>query len=160
MNDSELAMALEKLGIGPESLSAVMLLPLVQVAWADGRIQPAERLRIAEIARGYGLGGGAWERWLTERPSEEELLLGRRVLVALALRHRGPSADWGPQVLREVEQQCVDVARAAGGLFGVAFSTSDGERQALSQIAATLRRARAAVDEDLPDPESGSFDDL
>ncbi|MCB9686193.1 MAG: hypothetical protein H6738_22815 [Alphaproteobacteria bacterium] len=160
MRDSELAVALEKLGIGPDTLSAVLLLPLVQVAWADGSVQAAERLRILEVARGYGLTAGPWEHWLAERPSDEDLELGRRVLVALALRHRGPTADWGPRVLQDVEQHCLDVARAAGGLFGVAFSTSDGERRALAEIGRALKAARADVDEDLPDPDSGSFDDL
>lgn len=160
MRDSELTVALEKLGIGPTSLAEVLLLPLLQIAWADGRVQEAERTRIREIARGYGLAGGAWERWLVRRPSDDELELGRQVLVALALRHRGPTADWGPAVLEDVEQHCLDVGRAAGGLFGLAFSLDASEKAALGEIATALRSVRARADDDLPDPDTGGFEDL
>ena len=162
MTDRELIDALTRLGIRPEDPRAVLLLPLAQVAWADGAIQEPERLRILEVARGYGLAGGAGpvERWLAVRPSDEELALGRRVVAALALRHRGPTADWGPAVLDRLEQQCEDVARAAGGLFGLVFATSADERAALAEIQQALRSAVAQNDEDLPDPDGGGFADV
>jgi len=37
MDDRELLAALEGLGLGRENHRAVLLLPLIEVAWADGR---------------------------------------------------------------------------------------------------------------------------
>jgi DnaJ-domain-containing protein 1 len=161
MTDEALTEALAQLGIGPDTLRAVLLLPLVQVAWADGRIQQPERSRIQELARGFGLARGqAWERWLESRPDDATLELGRRVLAALALRHRGGDPAFRPEVLEDVEQHCLDVARSAGGLWGIAFSVDAREREALAQIGAALHGARRRHDEDLPEPDGGSFEDL
>ena len=37
---------LARVGVRPETLSAVALIPLVMVAWADGRVDESERLAI------------------------------------------------------------------------------------------------------------------
>lgn len=164
MTDTELSAALQTLGVDPTDPRAALLLPLVEVAWADGAVQEAERVRILEIARGHGVLDGRSEetvrRWLGAKPSAEHLALGRSVVVALTRRHRGPSADWQGDLLETLEQQCLDVARAAGGLFGLAFATSAAEREALTQIHAALSTARQRYDDDLPDADGGRFEDL
>jgi hypothetical protein len=164
MTDAELVSALERLGVEPEDPRAVLLLPLVEVAWADGRIQEPERLRILEIARGYGVVGGRSEgtlrAWLSTPPTPELAALGHDVVVALARRHRGPSADWDPDTLDRLEEQCLDVARAAGGLFGIVFATSAEESRALSAIRGALRARRDAHDDGLPEPDGGVFEDV
>lgn len=164
MTDAELTAALARLDVEAEDPRAALLLPLVEVAWADGRVQEPERARILEIARSYGIVGGRSEetvrRWLSARPDPELAALGHAVVVALARRHRGPSADWAPDVLDRLEEQCLDVARAAGGLFGLAFATSREEREALGAIRGALRVGGAAHDDGLPAPDGGAFEDL
>lgn len=164
MTDAELQTALERLGVEPADPRAVLLLPLVEVAWADGAVQEPERLRILEIARGYGVIGGRSEdtvrRWLTARPTPEVSALGREVVLALSHRHRGPAADWSGDVLDSVLSQCADVARAAGGLFGLAFATSAEESRALREIGVALAAGRQRYGDDLPDADGGRFEDL
>lgn len=164
MTDEELVAALEQLGVDPADPRAALLLPLVEVAWADGRIQEPERVRILEIAKGHGVVGGRSEEtvrlWLSARPAPELLRLGREVVVALGHRHRGPSANWSPDALARMEAQCLDVARAAGGLFGLAFATTAEEQAALTAIREALRAARAQFDDALPDPDGGRFEDF
>ena len=68
---------LKELHVPREAYRVVSLLPLVYVAWADGKVQGAERNLVLAIARERGLlehgGAEALERWLTERPSPRQL---------------------------------------------------------------------------------------
>ncbi len=143
MTDEELREALATIGIREQDLRAVLLLPLVEVAWSDGHIQQTERDVIRKIARSYGLvsteGGEALAGWLAAPPSDEVRQLARRVVVALGARFQGPTADLGSFLIDSVEAHCEAVARAAGGLFGVAFTIGDDEREALREIREALR---------------------
>lgn len=54
--DDALVRELRFLGIAEQSWPVLALLPLIQVAWADGEIQPSERRLIQRVAREtYGL---------------------------------------------------------------------------------------------------------
>jgi uncharacterized membrane protein YebE (DUF533 family) len=61
-----------ELKIPREAYRVIMLMPLVYVAWADGKIQSQERKLIMSIAEERGLlddgGRGCLERWLTHAP--------------------------------------------------------------------------------------------
>ena len=66
----------------------LVLLPLIEVAWADGVIQPAERDLILSVARyQFDFSDDALDMldaWLSHRPREDYLVRGRDVLKALA----------------------------------------------------------------------------
>ncbi len=144
-NDKDLVAALYSLGLDEDNLSAIVLLPMVEVAWADGRIGEPERRLILEIARKRGVldGEGALllETWLRYRPSDRYMERGREVLAELGERgHDG--AGITPHTLSEVVSFCEEVARAAGGLLGRTFKTIGAvERAALTEIAEALSRA-------------------
>lgn len=146
--DKELVSALHGLGLDEENIRAIVLLPLVEVAWADGRIGESERRLILDIARKRGVldgeGAPVLESWLRYRPSDRYLERGREVLVELGARgHDG--AGITPQTLTEVVNFCEQVARAAGGVLGRAFkSVGAEERAALTEIAEALSSARKA----------------
>src|SRR5262245_66606265 len=63
IQDEGLVDHLLDLGIGPETVLAVTLIPLAMVAWADGSIEPKEREAIQRAAAEKGIGpdsiGGA-----------------------------------------------------------------------------------------------------
>jgi hypothetical protein len=133
---------LKELKVPREAYRVVSLLPLAYVAWADGKIQKAERDLIMSIAKERGLldhgGGDALERWLSEPPSKSQLQENLRVLNDLArsdhLMGDEFDADQGQLLLA----WCQDVADAAGGLLGLKTARSDGETAALKTIASTL----------------------
>jgi len=164
MTDEALIAELEALGIDSESYRVVVLLPLIQVAWADGEIQASEREFILRVARGYGLlegkSGALLESWLSETPTADQVARGRRLLVALTLRHRGIGSDLGPETLADINALCVDVARAAGGLFDTFFTVDDNERKALEEISRELAAQREVFLEDLPSPIGGRYEEL
>lgn len=164
MTESEILDGLHELGIASRMWRLVLLLPLVQVAWADDAIQDPERARILEIARAAGLvdeeASAVLEGWLARRPSREQLALGRRLLVALAHRQRGIGAELDAGELDRVIALCLDVARSAGGLFDIAFTVSREERAALAEITGELRGVSDQILDALPSPETGRFDPL
>lgn len=164
MTDAELLDELAALGVDESSWRAVLLLPMVQVAWADGRIQPRELRLLRDVAAAYGLADGptgvVLERWLTEPPSPEVVARGRAVLVHLAHRHRGLGADLPEDLLDTIQAFCLGVARAAGGLFDVLFTVDARERAALDEIARSLADRSDDLLADLPSPDGGRFRDL
>src|SRR5688572_24252871 len=76
------------LGIDPSDYRVLKLLPLVYVAWADGKMEEVERSRILELAsRSFGIGlSGAQvlHEWLSAPPSHEYFRRALRDLLALA----------------------------------------------------------------------------
>jgi tellurite resistance protein len=147
MDDRELTEALAGLGLDRKNHRAVGLLPLVEVAWADGKVQRAERELILEIAERYGVApGDAWlKRWLEKRPTPTTFLAARTVLLALMARS-GKSDVKAPDTLDNLLELCVGVAEAAGGLFGLAFTYEQSERDCIEEIARTLARGPTLPD--------------
>lgn len=144
-SDQELVQRIGQLGIDQSSYRALALLPLVEVAWADGTVQSAERDLIVKIASEnyFDMGNGAeiLDGWLSKRPAEDYFDQGRALLVELARRERGVGADLDGQTLSALLDLCEDVARAAGGLFGIAFTIEKKERSAIRDISSALSLA-------------------
>ncbi len=142
MTDEELISELRSMGIDADSHRVVALLPLVQVAWADGRIQDAEHKLIFRVAEERGMlvgdGGRILESWLNNHPTDRYVARGRKLLVELAKRETGLGTSMSAQTLEDVLEFCERVARAAGGLFGVIWTVDSRERNAIREIAEAL----------------------
>src|SRR5581483_9141016 len=74
--DEEVLRTLQELGYTRETIALLYLAPLLQVAWADGRISPRESSLILRAAhyRGIDEQHPAYAKltaWLDERPPEE-----------------------------------------------------------------------------------------
>lgn len=138
MTDAELAEALKALGMDAASWRALPLLPLVQVAWADGAVQEAERELILSLAdRRYHIeeeGMRMLRNWLHHPPSPAYVARGREILLALCEREDRDSQER----LQDVISFAKDVARAAGGFFGFG-SIAANEASAIDAIAEALR---------------------
>jgi hypothetical protein len=138
---------LDELKIPHSAYRIVMLLPPIYVAWADGRIQPAERQLIMEIARTHGLleegGGEILERWLSMAPTEAQMKTDLKILNELSRSdgRRGRGFDADTEVL--LLAWCQDVADAAGGLLGLRAARHPVETEALKRVAAALEIANS-----------------
>jgi tellurite resistance protein len=137
--DADVIRALADLGMDEQSIQALPLLPLVQVAWADGEVQAAERTVIEALAANqFGLsdeGNRLLANWLRYPPTATYLQKGREALLMVARRDQD---GFDEEVLNDVVKLAKKVAKAAGGLFGIgAISASEGE--AIKEIAAALR---------------------
>jgi FHA domain len=154
MTDDELGEALKTLGMDADSYRALPLLPLVQVAWADGSVQEAEQELILRLAHErYGLedeGLRVLRNWLRHPPELGYVRRGRRILLALC-RRSDTQPLVRPPLAVQVTSPLLDVARAAGGFYGQG-SISSREANAIDEIASALdiQTARPWVTEDEP----------
>lgn len=136
VDDEALLGELVELGISAETLAALGLVPLVQVAWADGRIDPGESEAILEGAVAVGAEPGSpsyalLEGWLAEKPGSEMLGAWSDYVGGLgAVCSKGSMEALKAVTLKRAEK----VAEAAGGVLGV-HRISASERKVLSQIA-------------------------
>ena len=157
MTDDELAHQLQLLGMDAASYRALALLPLVQVAWADGTIQDAERDLILQLAEDrYALeaeGKRVLRNWLHHPPSAGYTHRGRTVLRELCGR---AGFNVSRDELGTVVSLAKQVAKAAGGFFGFG-AISAHEATAIDEIAAALdipdSRRWATADDDTLIPE-------
>ena len=133
---------LEKLGWNAEMLKLIHLFPLLQVAWADGKVEPKERELILEAARVHGVTAGpAHDRLvaaLSERPSEEQF--ARAIAILGALVSALPE-EQRAESKRNLVSYSIAIASAAGGTFGFGSKVS-------AQEAATLKRIAEALEKD------------
>lgn len=140
--DVELLRTLKAFGLNEHNYKAICLLPLVQVAWADGKIQDAERAFIKDIAEGHELLGRGGQKvvdqWLASEPDEAFYRDGRELLVKLAFRKRGLGAEIPKRAVDSVVDFCSLVAESAGGLFDLYWTVSAGEKKAIRLIAEHL----------------------
>jgi hypothetical protein len=153
------------LGIDPSDYRVLKLLPLVYVAWADGRMEEVERSRLLELAsRSFGIGlSGAQvlHEWLSAPPSHEYLRRALRDLLALA---RAPeeidvALDELPALLAYAE----GIARSTATALDAPWAVTAEEEAALAEIArllnidngtswATLLRELDSAQPSLPSP--------
>ncbi|MEZ4322107.1 MAG: FHA domain-containing protein [Myxococcota bacterium] len=165
-DDDRLLRELKFLGIDETTVELLALLPLIQVAWADGEVQPEERELILELSRTrYHLAEDAvhlLEGWLTHPPSERYVARGRRALLALA--HERDDFDLEPAHLDDVVEFSKAVAKASGGFLG--FRTiAAHEALVLEDIADALHITGSRVspslvedDEDVDDESTDFLD--
>jgi hypothetical protein len=96
LQDPELVKELEALGFTPDTVDLLPLVPLVQVAWAQGDVDEAERKLLLRLARARGIAeGSAADRqladWLSHRPSADVFARATR-LVRAVLQSPAPPA--------------------------------------------------------------------
>ncbi len=89
MADDAVLDKLVHLGLRGNTIAALSLVPLVQVAWADGAVQDNERVAILQGAHGKGLEAGSdgyalLETWLKKPPTDELFSAWEAYIKALA----------------------------------------------------------------------------
>jgi hypothetical protein len=140
--DQEILATLQEMGYTRETVLLLHLVPLVQIAWASGRVTPRERelvLRLCEW-RGVEKNSPAWEQlnnWLDERPSDEFFLTTLRII-----RHLLDFQTVKVRVAGRTDliSFCLRIATVSGGFLGVGSKISEGEQVALDQIVEELTR--------------------
>lgn len=141
ISDEAVLDRLIELDIGPEVLAAIEVVPLVFVAWADGKVQAEEREAIIAAAAAAGIQPQdarypLLEHWLQIRPAAEMIEAWRHYVNGLCLRlERSEIEELKHVVLDPVRK----VAHAAGGFLGFGNKMSAAERTVLG----TLERAFA-----------------
>lgn len=123
---SEVLDKLVELGVTPSLLSSLVILPLVEVAWADGEITDKEKAAILEGAANFGIVKESsnyhiLEEWLKVRPAP-------RILKAWIHYVAGLRAVMNQQQLEQLKTDIFNrakrIAESSGGVMGIAKISS------------------------------------
>jgi hypothetical protein len=140
--DQETLGDLQALGYTLETVMLLNLVPLLEVAWAEGGISEHERALIVEAARAHGANeGSAADRqlatWLATQPAADLFEHTRRAI--------GVMLEAAPPEEREARGRdllayCVRIASASGGILGFG-KISPQEQEVIARISKQLRHA-------------------
>ena len=139
MTDDAVLEKLVHLGLRSNTIAALSLVPLLQVAWADGVIQDNERVSILQGAIGKGLEEGTdgyvlLQTWLSHQPSDDLFVAWEAYIHALA-------TQLNPEQRRLLKNQILGfakmVAASAGGILGFG-KVSASEEKVLARIEASF----------------------
>jgi hypothetical protein len=140
ITDDALLEQILALGLGPGSVAALTLAPLVLVAWADGRLAPRKRELVRQAAHEAGLDGDAetgqvLDSWLS-RPPAPELLPAWRGYVRAVSAGLGHAAR--ASLRRETMARARRVAEAASGVPLLGWGVSEAEARVLAKLDAAF----------------------
>lgn len=130
------------LGFDAETARVLPLIPLIQVAWADGKVTLAQSEKVLSKAEAYGVAPDTpahdfLSLLLDKEPSTVFFKRANKVIKAIV--DDNPGGDITTNVLPWSQA----VAEASGGFFGLTNPISKKERSALSQIASIFNKSEA-----------------
>jgi len=133
---------LQDLGYTPETVMLLHLVPLIQIAWAEGGITQKERDLIVKAARSRGITAGSpadqqLDLWLAQRPSDE---LFEKTLRAIRTILQAQPDDARAASEKDLLSLASAIANASGGIIGFR-AVSDEERQILAHISEELKKS-------------------
>ena len=140
IEDPEILREIAQLGFTVDTMSLLPLVPILQVAWAEGGVSPAERALILDVARKRGVEEGTaadrqLSEWLTHRPSPDVFSRAGRLIAVMLAAGTETVHDLSAD---DLVKYCESIASASGGLLGIG-KVSAGERAAIEQIQAALK---------------------
>jgi hypothetical protein len=140
ISDESVLEQLIALEIGTDTLAALTLVPLIEVAWADGDVDSNEREAILEAAAATGLGKGSpsaklLEGWLEHRPTPDVLRTWKEYVSALLTTL---SAESSAALKQDLLGRARSVAEAAGGFMGLGNKISKSEQAVLEELEAVF----------------------
>ena len=145
--DEEILRDLQALGYTPETVMLLHLVPLLQMAWAEGSVSDSERDLILEAARARGVDkDSAADRqlaaWLTDRPSEELFEKTLRAIAAILQLRPLEERDASE---KDLVTRLTAIASASGGILGFG-KVSPQEQEMLERITQAMVRAHSGLD--------------
>ena len=131
-----------RVGITAESFTALSLLPLVRIAWADAEIQDSERAAILQAAESEGISKDSTnyqllKGWLDDRPNPTLLEAWREYAVELAKELDDASLS---EVRRITMDRARRIAELTGGILGLSHEISKEEERALIDLARAFEK--------------------
>ena len=122
------------LNIRPEILSALCLVPIIEVAWADGKIDENERRAILDGARknGFGEDHEILTVWLQRKPQPSLMDAWKTYMSGLCevVGHDSLAA-----LKADILEHTRMVAAASGSILGLTNPISESEKAVLDSVA-------------------------
>jgi hypothetical protein len=123
-------------GVRAETMTAVSLIPMVEVAWCDGAVSAEERDAVLNAAAKVGIhpDSAPYELlrdWLKSRPDPQIIAAWRDYVSEMA---RLLPAENLAEMKKNMIDRCTRVAEAAGGFLGLS-TISKHERAKIDELA-------------------------
>lgn len=140
MEIDKLRGSLARLGIPASDYRLLKLLPLVYVAWSDGKMAAAQKQRIHAFAVEHfelsAAGAAVLQGWLAEAPTHAYIVEGLRDILFLAKAQDDMGVDFSelPLLLAHAER----IARSSGELLELSRGVSSDEESAMQEVAREL----------------------
>jgi hypothetical protein len=142
IHDEDLLDRLVGMKITVQSLAALSVIPLVEVAWADGELDDRERKAVLKAADEAGIphdgpGYKLLQEWLADKPPAQLLSAWKDYIEAMAETLQ--PEDYA-KVRDNLLTRAKQVAQSAGGFLGIG-KISDAEQRKLDDLEATFVRS-------------------
>ena len=127
ITDDAVLEQLVTLDIRSDTLAALSLVPLVEVAWADGTMDDSERSAILSAAEDSGISdesAALLDGWLVTQPGSEMLTAWKDYISALTSTMDTAARD---NLEQELLGRARRVAESAGGFLGIGTISPDEE---------------------------------
>lgn len=124
------------LGVRPETVTALSLVPLVEVAWTDGSLDDNERRVILERAGTSGLAPGSTEHalleeWLRRKPDPKLLTAWTELIKGLCEQL---SREEAAALKAGLLERARTVAGSSGGFLGMGSKVSVAEAEMIKRL--------------------------
>jgi hypothetical protein len=127
---------LAAIGFSPETALAITLIPLIVVAWADGKMDDREREAILQAARERGVAAERIGLQLLKdglaRQPDPKLFASWKAYVGRLWSYFTADERW--QMRSNCLESVREVAEAAGGILGLTSKISAEERRVIEEI--------------------------
>ena len=119
-SDQKLLQELVDLGLSPQTVLAISLVPLVLVAWADGKVDQNERPAIMAEAKEQGITDGSpaarmLKHWLNSEPDSK---LGAAWIHYIQTIYDDMEQESRDAMLRDFDHRTRAIAKSSGGVLG------------------------------------------
>jgi hypothetical protein len=140
LQDPALRQTLLDLGFTPDTVSLLPLVPVVQMAWAEGGVTKNEFELVMKLAAARGIADGSPARrqladWLGTRPAAAVFTGAGRLIRAMLASGSQQVSDLSAD---DLVAYCEQIAGASGGVLGMGRVSAE-ERALLRSIAAELK---------------------
>jgi len=138
--DEGLGRRMVDLGYDKDTAFLIGFIPIIQVAWADGKVDARETKKLYELAESRGLEKGSkgeefFKKLITEKPDDEfftrSLKIINEIVAKLPEKTRKES-------LKDLSSYCIAIATASGGVMGFGKKISEEERKLMREMAEEL----------------------
>jgi hypothetical protein len=129
------------LNIRPETLASLTIVPLIEVAWADGTVDDKERTAVLKAIEHLGFAKGSTDyelafQWMTHKPDSELLTAWIHYIEGLCEQ----LSDAEKIALKtDLVGHAKNIAEASGGILGLGNKISKEEAEMIAKMEKAFR---------------------